>query len=168
MRNLKNHAQQTPLKLMVLLFMLAIISSCDSNPYIGKPQNAISVKKAKELSSNFDKRYHAMSEVIGKPDNRSSWHSVKELEQYIAYIKTEGAKKGLAVNGIRIYFGAYDSIPVNKSNLSTLFLVPTVKAKARDQKGVKNFAAVDDENDDTEELMPLNLGSIGQPPSNNY
>jgi hypothetical protein len=168
MKNLKKHVQQTTLKLIALLCTLTLISSCETDTYQGKPENTISVKKAKELNNNFNKRYEVMSELIGKDDNRSSWHSLAELEQYIAYIKTEGTKKGLAVDGIRIYFGAYGPNETGREDFSTLFLVPTIKPKATDQNGAKNFAAVVDESEDTKELSPLNFGGTGHPPKKEY
>ena len=165
MKQLNKLVLKNPLKLMVLLFIAITISSCES-PNFEKPANTITVKKAKELSNNFDVRHDTISALIGKPDNRSSWHSLAELEQYIAYIKKEGANKGLDVDGIRIYFGAYGPNEEGRENYSTLFLVPTVKATT--VPGVKNFAAVSGDSGDTEELQPLNLGNQGNPPSNKY
>ena len=168
MKLFKKQVQKTSLKLIVLLFMVATISSCETNSFTGKPDNTISVKKAKELSSNFDARHRAISALIGKSDNRSSWHSLAELEQYIAYLKVEGTKKGLNVDGIRIYFGAYgENETGGRADFSTVFLVPTVKPKTNNETGVKNFAPVGGDGGDTEELDALNLGTLGDPPGKN-
>lgn len=156
-------------KLAFVTLLVVTLNSCVDKPiYKGKPENAISVKKAQELCNNFDTRHDTISALIGKPDNRSSWHSIKEIEQYIAYIKKEGQERGLNVNGIRIYFGAYGPKEVGRENYSTLFLVPTVKGRSNTVKGVKNFAAVDTLNRDTYDIDPLNLGEAGNPPSKKY
>lgn len=156
-------------KLVFATFLVVTLNSCVDKPiYKGRPENVISVKKATELSNNFDARYDTISALIGKPDNRSSWHSIQELEQYIAYIKKEGKERGLDVDGIRIYFGAYGPKEVGRENYSTLFLVPTVKGSSNNVQGVKNFTAVDGNSGDTYEIDPLNFGTLGDPPSKKY
>jgi hypothetical protein len=143
-------------------------SSCDE-PYIdepkknGEPKNTITVKEASVLATNFNTRHEAMSELIGKPDNRSSWYSLSEIKEYIAYIENEGATKGLDVDGVRIYFGAYNE---DRGNYSTLVFVPTIRAKTTDNnKGeVKRFMAVEEMSEDTEKINPLNFGNGGRPP----
>lgn len=155
-------------KLVFVAFLVVTLGSCEETPvYKGKPENAISVKKAQELSNNFDARHDTISALIGKPDNRSSWYSLKDLEQYIAYVKKEGTDKGLTIDGLRIYFGAYGPKEVGRENYSTVFLVPTTKGNSNAVKGVKNFAAVDDTSEDTD-IDPLNYGSPGNPPGKAY
>lgn len=168
MNTLKNLFLTKTVKIVLVTFLILTLNSCEDKPvYKGKPKNAISVKRAKELSNNFDARYDTISALIGKPDNRSSWHSIAELEQYIAYIKKEGVDRGLDVDGIRIYFGAYGPKDKGRANYSTLFLVPTVKGSTNSIQGAKNFAAVDGESEDTD-IDPLNFGTLGDPPSKNY
>lgn len=41
------------------------------------------------------------SERIGKEDSLSAWWSVEELEEFLAYAKSNGA------DGVKFYFGAY-------------------------------------------------------------
>lgn len=165
-----NHPYATIL--VGILCLLLFTFSCEkplATINDSKPQNTISVKRAMELSNNFDERHDTISSLIGKPDNRSSWHSLAELEQYIAYIKKEGAEKKLDVDGIRIYFGAYGSKDAGKENYSTLFLVPTVKSKSNKNSGVKSFAPMQDKpSEDTKGIDPLNLGSPGNPPGKKY
>ena len=154
------------LKLGLLLFIVFAFISCGEEAFTGKPKNTITVKKAKELSNNFDQRYKAMSEVIGKDDNRSGWYSLGELEQYIAYIKKEGAAKKLDVDGIRIYFGAYGPNESGRENYATLFLVPTVKSNI--DANVKGFAPVANQSNDTDQIEPLNWSDLGNPPKKKY
>lgn len=168
MNTLKNLFLTKTIKAVLVTFLILTLNSCVDKPiYKGKPENAISVKRAIELNNNFNARHDTVSALIGKPDNRSSWHSIAELEQYIAYIKKEGVDRGLDVDGIRIYFGAYGPKEVGRENYSTLFLVPTVKGSANAIQETKNFAAVGDDSEDID-IDPLNWGELGNPPKKKY
>jgi hypothetical protein len=166
--------QKLLIKLILLLLIMGTTNSCDE-PYKGKPKNTITVAKAKELSNNFNARHDSISAMIGKPDSRSSWHSLDELEQYIAYIKKEGAAKGLNVDGIRIYLGAYGANEAGRENYSTVFLVPTVSNAKKDTGAVGGSmdmsTAADQDKDgtsDSDEISPLNYGGLGKPPSSGF
>jgi pyridoxine 5'-phosphate synthase PdxJ len=53
---------------------------------------------------NYKKeRWVHNSKRIGKEDSLSVWHSIEELEEFIAKAKDNGA------DGIKLYFGAYDT-----------------------------------------------------------
>jgi hypothetical protein len=68
----------------------------------------ITKEEAKELNQNFVKtRAKAIDSAIGKKDAISCWFSIEELKEYIDFVEQEGKAKGIAVNGLRIYFGAY-------------------------------------------------------------
>lgn len=126
----------------------------------------ITTVEAKELNQNFVKtRTKAIDVAIGKKDAISSWFSLDDLKEYIAYVESEGKTKGISINGLRIYFGAYpknDSNP-NKRNLSTVFFVPTQ---------FKNSTSGNDElvafSSDVTEIDGLNDGQTGYPPSAIY
>lgn len=79
-----------------------------------KPSDGVS------LCDNYDTKYDTLSNLIGTDDNRSCSFSIKELENYLDYIKN--AEVG--VDGIRIYLGSNI-----ETNLTTMFFAPTVKGK---------------------------------------
>ena len=124
----------------------------------------ITPEEAKELNQNFVKtRTKAIDEAIGKKDAISSWFSLDDLKEYIAYVESDGKAKGITVNGLRIYFGAYakNDINPNKSNLSTVFFVPTeVKKSTLENNDVTALA----KSSDVESIDALNDGQTGNPP----
>ena len=104
----------------------------------------ITPQEAKELNQSFiETRSKAIDKAIGKKDAISSWYSLDELKEYIAYVEKEGKDKGITVNGLRVYFGAYSKNDKNpdKKNLSTVFFAPTRARKGSMQKD--GIAAVD-------------------------
>lgn len=120
--------------------------------------------EAKELNQNFVKtRANAIDVAIGKKDAISSWFSLDDLKEYIAYIESEGKAKGITVNGLRVYFGAYAKNNPNKSNLSTVFFVPTESKKSM----AENEELVASSSDITK-IDALNDGQTGNPPSATY
>ncbi|WP_456461442.1 hypothetical protein [Lutibacter sp.] len=139
------------------------------------PKGLITPLEAKKLNQQFVKtRSKELNRIIGKLDNKpnkkdslSSWFSLEELENYIAYVKEVGAKKGIDINGLRVYFGAYGKNMKNpaKNNFSTVFFVPTTAKKELIKK--KTITAVSTSSD-IEDIDGLNLGGTGNPPSATY
>ena len=128
----------------------------------------ISLKEGVELNQNFVKtRSAAIDKSIGKKDALSSWFSIEDLKEYINYVEKEGEEKGITINGIRVYFGAYSNNMKNeeKNNLSTVFLVPT---KLSRQGEMQKDGLRASENPDVEDLDGLNDGGLGNPPSSTY
>ncbi|MDD3722417.1 MAG: hypothetical protein PHW92_08010 [Lutibacter sp.] len=128
----------------------------------------ITSAEAKELNQNFvETRSKAIDVAIKKKDALSSWFSMDELKNFIASVEKEGIDKGITVNGIRIYFGAYTSDDKNPEikNLSTVFLVPTqAKIGAMQTDGLANEIASSDITD----IDGMNRGGLGYPPSATY
>lgn len=124
-----------------------------------RPTQLISVAKGKELNKNYNlKRAAGIKSLIGKEDANAVWFSIDELQNYIDYIKTEGAAKGHDVDGIRFYFGVYsDTESADKAGFTTLFLSPTCK--------LPNSTVVAK---DMTDLELLNYGSMGNPPKIEY
>lgn len=126
----------------------------------------ITPEEATELNQNFVKtRSKAIDVAIGKKDALSCWFSIEELKEYIDFVEQEGKAKGIAVNGLRIYFGAYsknENNP-NKSNLSTVFFIPTQSKNS----ALKNELEASPSMDITE-IDGLNDGQYGNPPSAVY
>ena len=126
----------------------------------------ITKEEAKELNQNFVKtRAKAIDSTIGKKDAISCWFSIEELKEYIDFVEQEGKAKGIAVNGLRIYFGAYakNEKDPSKSNLSTVFFIPTqskISALKNELEASLNM--------DITEIDGLNDGQYGNPPSAVY
>jgi len=133
-----------------------------------KPSQLITKEFARQLNSNYNnKRASLVAGKEEKEDANAIWYSLEELENYIHYIKTNGAKDGYNVDGIRFYFGVYpdDEKHGEKAGLTTLFLVPTGK-KAENNTQVQSFALMKEAaSSDIESLDPMNYGKIGRPPS---
>lgn len=135
----------------------------------------ISPEEAKELNQNFVKtRGKALDKIVEKEEGHphlkdavSSWFSLEELKEYIAYVEAQGKEKNITINGLRIYFGAYakNDKRSNKKGLSTVFLVPTKPVVGSMQKdGVEDG----DGGSDVEDIDGLNDGQVGSPPSSGY
>ena len=116
-----------------------------------KPNGIISASEAKELNDNWTKlRAKANDLAAGKPDNRSSWYSLEDIEAFINLIKQENKN----VNGIRFYLGVQASENDSKG-LTTVFMVPTEdngKEKNQDIPGANG----------------LDRGHNGYPPNAEY
>ncbi len=128
----------------------------------------ITPQKAKELNQNFIKtRSNVIDKAIGKKDAISSWFSLTDLKEYIAYVENEGKAKGITVNGLRVYFGSYSKNNKNpvKNNLSTVFFCPTKAKKGAMQKDGITEA---DGGSDIEDIDALNFGGQGDPPNGSY
>lgn len=135
----------------------------------------ITAEEAKELNRNFENtRSKELNKIvknekahIHEKDAISSWFSLDELKEYIAYVEAEGKAKDITVNGIRIYFGAYSEKDKNKdkNGLSTLFLVPTQSKIGAQQK--EDIMSVEGSSDITD-IDAMNRGVLGYPPSATY
>jgi len=129
----------------------------------------ITSDEAKKLNEDFVKtRSKAIKKAIGKSDALSSWFSIDELKQFIADVEKEGKDKGITVNGIRVYFGAYpkDDKEKKKDNMSTVFLAPTKPYVGSMQKD--GVGEEEEGGNDIKELGALNLGTSGNPPEAGY
>lgn len=95
------------------------------------PSGVISVKEAKDLDDNWTKeRMQAVDAAAQKygrdKDNRWTWWSVEDIENYIAYAREFSEKEGYKMTGLRVYLGVYgEKASASKKNLSTMFIVPT-------------------------------------------
>lgn len=128
----------------------------------------ITPAQAKELNQNFVKtRSKAIDTAIGKKDALSSWFSLDDLKAYISKVEKEGKDRGIDVNGLRVYFGAYSETLDNpeKKGYATVFFVPTQpKINVEAEKNLMD----EDESSDIEGMDPLNEGTVGYPPSAVY
>ena len=132
------------------------------------PKQLISNEKAKELNQNFiAAKTNSKKNLSDKEDANALWYSLQTLENYIAYIKTEGNTKGYDVDGIRFYFGVYsDTETKDKAGYTTLFLSPTGKLKTKNLISRTIDSSTDSK--DIIELQPMNFGGMGNPPKMEY
>lgn len=135
-----------------------------------KPNQLITKEFAKQLNVNYNSKRAASlaGKAAKKEDANAIWYSLEELENYIHYIKTNGAKDGYNVDGIRFYFGVYpdDEQHGEKAGLTTLFLVPTGKKIEENTAKIQSFALTKEaSSSDIQSLSPMNYGNIGRPPS---
>jgi len=80
-----------------------------------------------------------------EPDSRETLFSLDEIENYVAYVKENAQALGLTDLGIRVYQGAKE---VDGKKFTTVFFVPT------------------SEGNNVMEILCLNLGTYGRPPTN--
>ena len=129
-----------------------------------KPNGIITPTEAKLLDYTFDLRHKLVSDsIVKRPDNRSCWWSINDITNYLQYSKHKADSLGYAVNGIRVYLGAY---PETKGlvGYTTMFMVPT-GVKTQVNKNAKLDAS---KGNDITGIGPLNMGSAGNPPNSNY
>ena len=135
---------------------------------IETPKGVITADEAKALDEAFNSRHQLISDsIVRRPDNRSSWYSLKDMRDYLNYAESETKSKGYTMNGIRVYMGAYPDSG-GQVGYSTLFFVPTgSKILSTGNMISFNFATRASQPD-----IPggpgLNAGDPGHPPSANY
>jgi hypothetical protein len=133
-----------------------------------KPSQLITKEFARQLNVNYNnKKASLTARKEEKEDANAIWYSLEELENYIHYIKTNGAKEGYNVDGIRFYFGVYpdDEEHGEKAGLTTLFLVPTGRKAENKNTQTQTFSLMKEASADIQSLDPMNYGNIGRPPS---
>lgn len=86
-----------------------------------KPQGIISAEEAKKLSDNWTKlRTKANEAAAVQPDNRSSWYSLDDMQNFLDFIK----EKNNNVNVVRFYLGI-ETTKEDLKGMTTIFMVPT-------------------------------------------
>jgi len=114
-----------------------------------KPSKCITVQEAKDLQDNWvNSRGVSIQNTRGEEDSREVVYSVEELEEFLAYVKSESSKKGINNPGVRIYFAAYNDA---KSTRATVFLSATDSGDANSNNEY--------------DISPFNRGGGGWPPN---
>jgi len=132
---------------------------------IVKPKGLITPDQAKALNNNWTKYRKAAVDSAARRqgreiDNRSTWWSVKNIENYIAYSKQQTDSLGYSITGLRVYLGVYGAnAGRTKKDLTTMFIVPTIKNST--SKASMNPFVFQDEGKDCPECPPLNAGNGG-------
>jgi len=112
-----------------------------------KPKNCISNAKAMEMREHWvATRAKAIESELGFTDTRDVVWSVKDLEEYLAYVKRESVAQGIENPGVRVNFAAYKD-----TNRASLFFSPTVNPS---ENSGSNY-----------EIECFNLGGAGWPPN---
>ncbi|CDF80133.1 conserved hypothetical protein [Formosa agariphila KMM 3901] len=135
------------------------------------PRGLITPEQAKALDQAYNPRHELISKtILKKPDNRSTWFALDELENYIAYAKKQASELGYTLDGVRIYEGAY---PDDKegAGYTTMFLIPTGTPNDLKSTVVKTKSLRDGGDSDGLDVpggAGLNMGQGGSPPPANY
>lgn len=133
----------------------------DESEKIVKPKGVISVEQAKKLNANWTlNRKAAVDSAAQKQgrneDDRSTYWSLDDIENYLGYAKNQADSLGYQMTGIRVYLGVYGkNAGQTKKDLTTMFIVPTGK---KSKASSFNFRGNDE---DIPEGEPLNNGDGG-------
>ncbi|WP_289046120.1 hypothetical protein [uncultured Olleya sp.] len=88
---------------------------------MSRPTGKITATEAEELNDAWTNlRKNANDTAAGKPDNRSTWYSIEDMEAFIEMIKNENS----GVNGVRCYLGVQKT-DQDPQGYTTIFMVPT-------------------------------------------
>jgi hypothetical protein len=159
----------------VIVGALAMYYYCSNNQMemtsespVAAPKGIISPKEAKVLDQAYNLKHRIINDSLYKKstdggDNRSSWWSVEDIQDYISHAEYQAGELGYVLDGLRLYLGAYPDVN-GETGLTTMFFIPT---------GYKNTSK-----GSTFSLQPrggdipggdgLNYGESGQPPKANY
>jgi len=110
----------------------------------------ITAEQAKNLNDNWTNlRASANRSAAGQEDNRSSWYSLEDMQNFLNQIKNDNQD----VNGVRFYLGV-NITKQDPSGLTTIFMVPTQN--------------LDGKNKDIKGATGMDMGNHGDPPGANY
>lgn len=157
---------------LIVFFVFIALSACTNGPKSDSktdpPSGVISSKEAMVLDETYTRtRVPAIDSAIGKKDNRSSWWSVEDLKDYIAYAEEQANEQGYKLEGLRIYQGAYpkDYSDQKVAGYGTVFIVPTGVKNDKQTGSFFNFSM---QGSDITSISPLNRGHQGNPPQASY
>jgi len=130
---------------------------------IVKPKGVISQEQAKLLNDAWTMYRKAAVDSAAqkqgrKEDNRSTYWTLEDFENYLTYAKNQSDSLGYTMTGIRVYLGVYGkNAGETKKDLTTMFIVPTGK-KALSK--ASTFVLPPSDDDDLP-VEPLNDGDGG-------
>ena len=115
---------------------------------MSKPKDCITVPEAKTLQAKWNNNQAKdIEKAMGSEDVCAVTFNIDQLQEFIDYVKTESAAKGIDKPGIRVYFAAYDNAVSDKA---TVFLNATENDGGN---SANNY-----------NIEPLNVGNGGYPP----
>lgn len=165
-----------PLLLGLIIGTLAMYFYCNQGesemtivPEISKPKGVITPAQAKTLDQAYNIKHNIINDSLFRKsadggDNRSSWWSIEDIQNYINYAENQADELGYKMDGLRVYLGSYPAKPGEMAGLTTMFIVPTGK-KNTSQGAV---FAVQPMSGDIPGGDGLNIGQSGEPPGSNY
>ncbi|MGY0392607.1 hypothetical protein ACW5R3_08645 [Bizionia sp. KMM 8389] len=132
-----------------------------------KPSGVITAAEAKALDMAFDSRHQLISDsIVNKPDNRSAWWSLEDIQNYLEYAEDQSSELGYKMDGIRLYLGAYPNTAKGTVGYTTMFFVPTGERVVAE--GSSAPFKLKRKGGDVPGGDGLNMGGLGEPPSINY
>ena len=160
-------------KLLLLLFGFAIgflvcyffSNKASSYDAMVTPKGIIKPAEAIKLDVAYNTRHQLISDsIVGKPDNRSSWWSLSDLEGFVSHAKNQADSLKYDLNGFRMYMGAHPIVK-GQAGYTTIFIVPTGVPVLL--KGTSGFAPPTG-NGDIPGADGLNDSANGNPPAASY
>lgn len=137
---------------------------------ITEPKGVISTEQMKTLDQAFNSRHQLISDsIVKRPDNRSSWYSLKDLRSYLTLAEKQASDLGYKMNGVRIYLGAYPDT-ANEGGYTTMFFAPTGDLAKTAEGSMKlfNLAVQSGPFPDIPGGKGFNMGGEGDPPQATY
>jgi hypothetical protein len=132
------------------------------------PKGLITPEQAKALDVAFNLKHRIINDSLFKKstdggDNRSSWWSSEDIQNYIKHAENQAGELGYTMDGLRVYLGSYPDAK-GETGLTTMFFIPT---------GSKNTSQgsmfpIQIGSGDIPGGDGLNMGHDGIPPSSNY
>lgn len=142
----------------------------DDMTEVPSPSGLIKPSEIKTLTEAYNARYDTITNQffrgIEGGDNRSSWYSIEDLENYLTLAKQQANDLGYTMNGVRLYLGAHPTID-NVPGYTTLLFVPTGYVNTS-EGNMLNPPFQKGGNNDIPGGNGLNKGGVGDPPSANY
>ena len=136
-------------------------------PEILEPKGLIKPSEAKVLDQAYSLRHRIVSDSLFRNtktgDNRSSWWSIEDIQNYINYAENQSGELGYTMDGLRVYLGAYPNSK-GETGLTTMFFIPT--GKKNTSQG--SIFPIQPGSGDIPGGNGLNLGQQGDPPGANY
>lgn len=126
------------IKFLTTVFVVSALFSCDVKqtepptppPPPTAPKTLISLEEARVQLQNYNTAHPG---VRGEQYALRTWISIEDLEQYIAYVKSESKNKNIQINGIDFIYTQYKEAKPGMSNAGnadyelTFMYAPTYK-----------------------------------------
>ena len=165
-----------PLVLGLIIGALAMYFYCNQGEAemktaqeITKPKGVVTPTEMKALDQAYNIKHNIINDSLFRKsadggDNRSSWWSIEDIQNYINYAENQAGELGYKMDGLRVYLGSYPAKPGEMSGLTTMFIVPT-GTKSTSQGAI---FAMQPMSGDIPGGNGLNIGQSGEPPGANY
>jgi hypothetical protein len=155
--------------LVMYYFCCENVGSMDSITPTTEPKGLITPKEAMVLDQAYNIKHRIINDSLYKKstdggDNRSSWWSVEDMQNFIDHAENQAGELGYTMNGLRIYLGAYPNSATD-TGLTTMFIVPTGCINNGQGGLIPNMQCG---NGDIKGADGLNMGGEGIPPGANY